>query len=221
MKHHREVSTTSLLSHDRFVGDGHGPRRIDNPGLFQGKRRTMIIHLLDSPLVERAALYASAAHAAIGQTRKFVGTPYIEHPRAVAERISRVPGITPVAVAAAWLHDVIEDTEVTCDLLQEHFPAEVVALVLALTTPERIEGQSRRAHHAMVLNRLAVAPAAVQTIKCADILDNGSSLAERQGLAAKPYLEKKREQLMVMQAGCPELRCEALQAIEGALATLS
>lgn len=169
------------------------------------------------PLVHDAALYAHAAHGAVGQRRKFVGTPYIEHPQAVAERVAQVPGISPEAVAAAWLHDVIEDTEVTPTMLGEHFPEYVVTLVLALTAPAKEADQSSRVHRLAVIEQLAHAPAEAQTIKCADILDNCSSLVARQGVKARPYLENKRDQLLVLTGACPELQSEALKVVVSGL----
>lgn len=55
---------------------------------------------------------ATAAHEGIGQVRKYTGEPYINHPAAVAELVSSVPH-TPEMLAAAWLHDTVEDTPIT------------------------------------------------------------------------------------------------------------
>ena len=83
-------------------------------------------------LVEAARLVATAAHA--GQVDKG-GNPYIEHPRFVANRVAWYGGGS-VAVAAAWLHDVVEDTAVSLDALASVFPARVVEAVDALTRRE-------------------------------------------------------------------------------------
>jgi len=83
-------------------------------------------------LVEAARLVATAAHA--GQVDKG-GAPYIEHPAFVADRV-RWLGSDEVEVAAAWLHDVVEDTAVSLDALAAVFPARVVEAVDALTRRE-------------------------------------------------------------------------------------
>lgn len=77
-------------------------------------------------LIERAAAFAEMAHT--GQKRKGNGDPYIVHPSRVAAMVS--PYLSPAAIAAAYLHDVIEDTEYQ-DLSQ--FPKRVRDLVRLLT----------------------------------------------------------------------------------------
>lgn len=80
-------------------------------------------------LAEAARLVATAAHA--GQVDKG-GAPYIEHPAFVADRVRWLEG-DGVAVAAGWLHDVVEDTRFTLDALASVFPESVMEAVDALT----------------------------------------------------------------------------------------
>lgn len=61
-------------------------------------------------LIADAAAFAAQAHA--GQVRKYTGEPYIRHPEAVAKLVQASGGDTAM-VAAAWLHDTVEDTAVT------------------------------------------------------------------------------------------------------------
>jgi len=77
----------------------------------------------------RAAEFAQKAHA--GQTRKYSGAPYITHTTRVAARAFPDPLMTAVAL----LHDVIEDTTVTADEIEEEFGSEVRDLVVGLTNP--------------------------------------------------------------------------------------
>src|SRR3546814_15286338 len=65
-----------------------------------------------SPLVSKALAYAAAAHGSIDHVRKYTGEPYIHHPIEVMEIVSSVPH-TEDMLAAALLHDTIEDTTVT------------------------------------------------------------------------------------------------------------
>ena len=68
--------------------------------------------------VEAARLFATAAHGAIGQRRKYLDTPYIEHPAAVAALVSRhCPG-EPAMVAAAW--GGAADADVVVLLIEAH-----------------------------------------------------------------------------------------------------
>ena len=80
-------------------------------------------------LVEAARLVATAAHAS--QVDKG-GNPYIEHPRFVADRVRELGG-DEASVAAAWLHDVVEDTAVSLGALASVFPADVVDTVDGVT----------------------------------------------------------------------------------------
>jgi (p)ppGpp synthase/HD superfamily hydrolase len=92
------------------------------------------------------------------------GLPYIEHPRRVAELVAAAGG-SDEAVAAAWLHDVLEDTDLTPeDLRVAGIPEEVVAAVRAVThrCGERLDDYAKR---------VAADPLAVQ-VKRADLADN-------------------------------------------------
>ena len=71
-----------------------------------------------SDVVIRAAEFARRAHASIDQRRKYTHAPYIVHPKAVADIVA---GVTddPAMIAAAWLHDVVEDTPITIAEVEE------------------------------------------------------------------------------------------------------
>jgi (p)ppGpp synthase/HD superfamily hydrolase len=101
---------------------------------------------------------AREAHA--GQVDK-AGRDYRDHPRRVALAVEH---LGPVAVAAAWLHDVVEDTPWTPVGLREHLPSEVVDIVALLT---RQADQHPDDYYAQVRTH----PTAL-AIKLADIADN-------------------------------------------------
>ena len=67
-------------------------------------------------IVEKARVFATAAHAAVGQLRKYTFEPYIVHPAEVFAIVSTVDGATEEMMAAAWLHDTVEDTGVTIEV---------------------------------------------------------------------------------------------------------
>ena len=69
-------------------------------------------------LIRRAKAFATQAHASIDQRRKYTGLPYIVHPEAVAELVEAT-GAGPEVVAAAWLHDVVEDTPVELEQIRQ------------------------------------------------------------------------------------------------------
>jgi (p)ppGpp synthase/HD superfamily hydrolase len=96
----------------------------------------------ESELIRKALEMAEAAHA--GQTRNGSGgMAYIHHPVAVAELLA-ASGFGEEAVAAALLHDVVEDSEASVEDVAERFEDPVAELVAALTEDESIEPYRRR-----------------------------------------------------------------------------
>lgn len=119
---------------------------------------------VDSQLVQVAEEIARRAHE--GQVDK-AGEPYIEHPRRVAERASVLagPDLREAAAAAAWLHDVVEDTTLTLDdLAVAGIPRRVLDAVDLVT---KIDGQSAEQY----FSRIRENPLA-RVVKLADLIDN-------------------------------------------------
>lgn len=157
-------------------------------------------------LIVRARLYSRCAHQAAGQVRKYTGEPYYLHPLAVAETVGQVAGATPEMVAAALLHDVVEDTAISHEELALAFGEGVAGLVFDLTDqyadPEHGNRATRKEMERMRLSH--VRPQA-QTIKYADLIDNTASIVERDPAFAEIYLEEKRALLDTMREGDPTL----------------
>jgi (p)ppGpp synthase/HD superfamily hydrolase len=94
-----------------------------------------------------ASAYELAAEAHEGQRRKDDGSPYISHPIAVAQ-VLRDAGFRDQVIAAALLHDVVEDTELSSEEVANRFCDEVAQLVEALSEDEGIEGfEERKREH--------------------------------------------------------------------------
>ena len=155
-------------------------------------------------IVERARIFATAAHAAVKQTRKYTGEPYINHPAAVVKLVASVPH-TPEMLAAAWLHDVVEDTGVDLETIRAEFGNEVAYLVDWLTDKSKPEDGNRAVRKAMDRVGLSNAPVSAQTIKLADIIDNMISIKERDPDFYKVYGLEKEQLLEVMNQGDPML----------------
>lgn len=160
-------------------------------------------------IVRKAQVYAMAAHAAVGQKRKYTGEPYIVHPAEVASIVASVPGSTPDMVAAAWLHDVIEDTGCTFTDVHMAFGIDIATLVGWLTDVSKPEDGNRAKRKAMDRVHTAQAPAEAQTIKLADLISNSRSIMQHDPEFAKTYLAEKRMLLEVMTKGDPGLHAEA------------
>lgn len=164
-----------------------------------------------SKLVEEARLYAANAHAAVRQLRKYTYEPYIMHPYRVAEIVATVPH-TEEMLAAAWLHDTVEDTYVSCEDIKVRFGDNIANMVSWLTDQRPTMG-SRATRIEQNRLRLADAPPEVKTIKLADLLDNVSCIAQYDAQFAYTYLEEKYEALKVLKQGDPALFAKTHEAI--------
>jgi (p)ppGpp synthase/HD superfamily hydrolase len=98
---------------------------------------------LSSSLMERAWRIAGVAHA--GQKRKATDIPYLVHPAAVALILQRSGFADENLLAAAILHDVVEDTDWTLQQLADQFPPEVLQIVDVLTEKKHDEHGRKRA----------------------------------------------------------------------------
>ncbi len=146
----------------------------------------------DLALVEKAYDYAKKAHA---NQKRASGEEYFTHPCAVAKILVDL-GLDAATVAAAFLHDVIEDTPISEGDIKNQFGEEVLELVLGVTKLERIEFTSREEEQADNFRKIFVAMAKdirVIIIKLADRLHNMRSLnflsKERQLRIAKETLD--------------------------------
>lgn len=168
---------------------------------------------MDYTLIIRARVFATAAHAAVEQRRKYTFEPYIHHPAEVAAIVAEVEGATAEMIAAAWLHDVVEDTGVTMDDIYREFGNEVAQLVGWLTDVSKPEDGNRAVRKAMDRQHIANAPAAAQTVKCADLMSNTRSIVEHDPEFAKTYLVEKQAMLEVMTKADPKLKQRVLDQI--------
>lgn len=162
-------------------------------------------------IVEKARVFATAAHGAVAQLRKYTHEPYIVHPAEVFSIVTTVE-CSREMMAAAWLHDVVEDTGVTIETIRAEFGEEVAELVGWLTDVSRPEQGNRATRKAIDRAHTAMAPADAQTIKLADLISNCSSIKEHDEAFAKIYFEEKRLLLEVLTKGNPILleRAKAL-----------
>ncbi len=164
-------------------------------------------------IVERARIFATAAHAAVKQKRKYTNEPYINHPAAVVKLVASVPH-TPEMLAAAWLHDVVEDTGVDFDTISAEFGEKVTDLVAWLTDQSTLKDGNRETRKAIDRNYLSVAPPDAQTIKLADIIDNMKSIKEHDPSFYKVYRLEKEQLLEVMTLGDPILMKLAKEQVQ-------
>ena len=163
---------------------------------------------------ERATLlraYAFAEQAHSGQKRAS-GEAYFIHPCAVAQILMEL-GLDCATVAAAFLHDVIEDTPVTEEDIRTNFGDEILELVAGVTKLDKIEFQSKEEAEAENFRKIFVAMAKdirVIIIKLADRLHNMRSLnflsKERQIRMARETLEIYTP--LAGRLGISQIKCE-------------
>jgi guanosine-3',5'-bis(diphosphate) 3'-pyrophosphohydrolase len=167
-------------------------------------------------LEKRAAKFAAHWHGSTGQVRKYTGEPYINHPAAVAALVASVPH-DEIMLAAAWLHDVVEDTP--CTLLDIHnaFGLQVAALVEQLTDVSKPADGNRAKRKEMDRLHLSSASSKAKTIKLADLIDNSHSILERDPDFAKVYITEKRMLLEVLREGDAQLWDQAKRIVESLL----
>lgn len=174
---------------------------------------------LNHPLVIKARDFASDAHGRHGQIRRYTNEAYIVHPQAVVETVSGVLE-EPEALAAAWLHDVVEDTDVELSEIELHFGEQVALLVDQLTTGPHPPSMSRAQRKQKDRQQLGAACQIAKTIKLADIIDNTHTIADRDPEFAALYLPEKKSMLEVLMTGDPGLYAQAEAIIEEGLLLL-
>lgn len=146
---------------------------------------------------ERAVAFATDAHE--GQTRA-TGGHYIEHSLEVG-RILACWTQDPEVIAAGILHDVLEMTKATPELLDAHFGRRVTLLVLSVSdlyTPQAYPEWNRALRKKKEADRLGLASVSAKLIKLADIQSNGRTIEEKDPEFAKVWRAEKEMQIHAM-----------------------
>ena len=143
-------------------------------------------------LLNRAYVYAMRAH---GEQKRASGDPYISHPLEVAAILTGLK-LDDATIAAALLHDTIEDTDATRAEIDRIFGHEIGLLVEGLTKLKRLELVSREAKQAENLRKLLLAVAEdvrVLLIKLADRLHNMRTLSHQPPAARRRTADETLE----------------------------
>ncbi|MBO5335408.1 MAG: bifunctional (p)ppGpp synthetase/guanosine-3',5'-bis(diphosphate) 3'-pyrophosphohydrolase, partial [Clostridia bacterium] len=163
----------------------------------------------DEEMLVKAYHFAEEAHA---NQKRASGEPYFIHPCEVADILIDL-GLDAATIAAALLHDVIEDTDATAEDIQREFGDEVLVLVSSVTKLEKIVFKSKEDENAENFRKIFVAMAKdvrVIIIKLADRLHNMRSLN---------FLSQERQQRMASETldiyaplagrlGISQIKCE-------------
>lgn len=162
---------------------------------------------------DKARIFSIAAHSAVNQKRKYTNEPYWIHPEEVALLVSQSQH-TDEMIAAAWLHDVVEDTEVDVTTIWNEFGVVVASYVHWLTNPSKQQDGNRAIRKEIDRKFIANAPAEVKTIKLADLISNSKTIVEHDPDFAHVYMKEKRLLLEVLTQGDEILYKQAMSIVE-------
>ncbi|ELR68639.1 metal dependent phosphohydrolase [Fulvivirga imtechensis AK7] len=165
-----------------------------------------------------------AEHAHGDQMRRYSDEKYIRHPERVME-LCREHTQDHTILAAALLHDVLEDTEVTeqeiasflIEVMETYEAERTVRLVVDLTDiyiKKDYPHLNRKKRKRKEAERLGKAHPDAQTVKYADIIDNTVDLAENDEDFARVFLKEAQLILSKMHDGHPGLRKKARETVE-------
>lgn len=179
-------------------------------------------------ILKKIADFGDISHGE--QLRKYSPDRYMVHPIRVMEKLQNFTDDITI-LAAALLHDVLEDTPVKQSEIRKFLntlmtPEETKRTVHLITELTDVFVKSaypklnRRTRKAKELNRLEKISADSQTIKYADILDNTLEIVDQDPSFAKVYLLEIKQILKKLNKGNPNLRQEALDAVEKGLKKL-
>jgi guanosine-3',5'-bis(diphosphate) 3'-pyrophosphohydrolase len=181
---------------------------------------------MSKTVVQKARRFAKLAHGLVlngqgelGQRRKGSNEPYTKHLSEVARLVAENGG-DEAQVAAAWLHDVVEDTPVPLGHIRTVFGADVAKLVQELTdefTKQNYPGLNRRQRKGKELVRLSKISDRAKTIKYADFVSNLESVSVLGPSFGEVYTGEVADALGRMQGGDEGLRSAALAAVDHAL----
>ncbi len=162
----------------------------------------------------RAYQMASEAHA---PQRRKSGEPYITHPIAVAKIVASL-GVDATTVAAALLHDAVEDTGMTLGDIEAQLSADVAALVDGVTKLDRIRFDSKEAQQAATFRKMLVAMSKdirVLIIKLCDRLHNLRTIG------AMPEWKQQRTARETLEVYAPLAHRLGMQEVKTQLEDLS
>jgi (p)ppGpp synthase/HD superfamily hydrolase len=184
-----------------------------------------------------AAKFAQAAHESINQRRKYSGRPYFEHPARVAAIVRTVTDDQNL-IAAAYLHDVVEDVnfdalsrvsatfgvtrtsfpdnirDASLQLVEDLFGQDIALLVEQLSDVSKPEDGNRKARKAIDREHLKNASPEAKTVKLADLIDNAGDIAANDHDFAIVYYKEKALLLPVLKEGNQQLWERAYKLVQ-------
>ena len=171
-------------------------------------------------LIHRAREFATQAHRRIDHRRKYSKQAYEVHLKSVAELVAGVSDDQEM-IAAAWLHDTVEDTPATLGDIEREFGSGVAQLVSDLTDVSRPGDGNRAARKAIDLAHSAQASARAKTVKLADLTDNCRDICQHDARFARVFVVEMAALLEVLEDGDPRLFDKARKTLNQCAKRLS
>ncbi|HET6205884.1 MAG TPA: HD domain-containing protein [Terracidiphilus sp.] len=155
-------------------------------------------------LIKAARMFANGSHQRINTFRNPALQSSDVHLKSVAQIVSSVSCDEEV-IAAAWLHDVVEDTAATFGDVERNFGVRVANLVDELTVVSYLVRGKRAARFSFEKEHFARVSAAAKTIKLADLIDTCRDLHKSEPASLRRYAREARELADVLEGGEPRL----------------
>ena len=171
--------------------------------------------------VRRARLFATQAHKRIDHRRKYTKQPYEVHLKAVAELVASVIADDSEIIAAAWLHDTVEDTPATFQDIEKKFGPGVAQLVWEVTDVSKASDGNRAVRKAIDCAHLAQASSRAKTIKLADLIDNCRDICRNDPRFARVYVAEMAALMEVLTEGNEILYQRAMKVLTDCTNTLN
>ena len=166
-----------------------------------------------SELVNTVICFATDAHQRIDHRRKYSNQPYVVHLEQVAKIVASVTD-DEAMIAAAWLHDVVEDTPATLDDIERNFGSTIACLVRDLTDVSKPSDGNRAVRKTIDREHLAQASNRAQTVKLADLIDNCTDITKHDTAFARVFLDEMDTLLEVLTKGDEGLMRRARKTME-------
>jgi len=151
--------------------------------------------------LDRAKLIAETAHGATGQKRKYTGKPYIVHPAEVFLILINAGIKDENILSAAWLHDVVEDTEITLEFVFKNVGFEVSKIVEMVTDISKPEDGNRKVRKQIDREHYLIADYRGKTVKLADCLSNGRDIEKNDRNFSVVYFKEIKLLLPYLKGG--------------------
>jgi len=153
-----------------------------------------------SDIIKKAQDFATTEHQRINHVRKYSNKPYQTHLQAVAKLVATVSDDEQM-IAAAWLHDTVEDTPATLGDIEEAFGVQIAELVEELTDVSKPSDGNRAARKEIDRQHLATASRRAKTIKLADLIHNCADIVKHDKKFSITFISEMQALLEVLGDG--------------------